>query len=860
MRQQSLILGIVLVVLVLVFYLYNSYSEGFETPEEKLQDRTNPLAAQQNPLTNPAATIGISEAAGAALRNMSRIALNIPSAVADGAGSYKQQMPDNTITPGIQNENSFLGLVKMCKDKGVSDSPFSDSAFAENCGMCITSGTLTTGESFTTPTGVLVYKADKDDAIRTASQNGYPFARAMPSLNSAVCVGANKDNNSLPVLAINQVDYDAFRKRKACRDSHKIGEQCGRCVSDQESTWVPPSGGKQPLTLYLWGSGNATVSLANGFSSELISLSESSSTPVPLGRVEEGTGIQISVKSEQSPYIYGAIVSSTAAKGIYKLPIEKFLEKDSDSGLAPRRNGIKYFEDVKVFCTKMTTQNNKKSMNLTGFIPITMVEADQLAAFDCPSAPIVQGQASAELLIDDVCLNPRGQGPGNYSDDCIRQTILQGGCSTNGSWYKNPPSQRNFSLSEYLNSIKTKSALVDTDPEIAMGCKGVDIRTPCDAFLNGGIPDQQCMRYLYLNQSENSKRVGRAYKNADTKYASVIGNTIGFCRPWAGLDPAASDNAMGTLTDVARGYKGVSGIEAVKTYLSDVFMKAVGSLDINLEDDKGGRKTSWKQCIGMKIADPPLASVTKNSIDDVIDNRQNCFPFPQNIDLSKESGKLLGQVSLTQDYTLSFNITPRAINQYWNNIIHFTISNTDWAEYGPRTPAIWFFPGSLHLHVRVGDVNAWNWGIDTDEIPINQKSSFRLECIGNQVTVSVNDKVYRATQPTQRASGNAIVYAPNPFYVSANAYIENLCYVGGGSAAHISPNYACVKGWDHAGADIGCWGSGKTLETLENMCNNDPNCKSFNTFGTSGGCIKNMASKNITNPNDVVTNFCVKNT
>jgi len=618
MRQRSLVLGIFLVVLILVFYLYK-YSEGFETMEDKIQDRTNPLAGAQQPLTNPAVKIGISEADGEKLRGMSQTALNVKSSVPDGAGSLKQQMPANTVSPRSDNENSYLGLIKMCKEKGVGETPFGDSAFNESCGMCITSGTLKTGESFTRPTGVLVYRRDKDDAIRRAAQNGYPFARAIPSVDSATCDGASRDNNSLPVLAINQADYDAFRKRKACRDGHKIGDQCGRCIADNESTWISPSGGKQPFTLYLWGAGKATVSLATGFKSDELSLS-GSSTKVPIGRVEEGTGIQISVLKGESidgPYIYGVIVSATAAKGVYKLPIEKFFERDTISGSAPRRNGIKYFEDAKVFCTKLMPQNNK-DMNLTGFIPVTLVEMDQLAAFDCASAPLVQSQGSAELLIDDVCLNPRGQGPGNYTEDCIRQTILQGGCSTNGDWYKNP-SKSVADLASYLNYIREKatSGEVNTDPAIAMGCKGINITTPCDAFLNGGVPDKQCMTYLYSNKSEGT-RVGRAYKNADTKYASMTGNTVSFCRPGAGLDPA-SDNAMGTLRGIAGGYKGVSGIEAVKMYLSDVFMKAVGSLDANVDDDKGGRKTSWQQCIGMKIADVSVPDVTTNSTNDVID-------------------------------------------------------------------------------------------------------------------------------------------------------------------------------------------------------------------------------------------------
>lgn len=780
MRRESLILGIVLVVLVYVFYMYN-YSEGFESISDKVQDRVNTLAGQQNPLTNPAAQIGLSEAEGAKLRSLTEAALNMPNAVADGAGSYKQVMPTNLLSPRIDNENSFLGLVKMCKEKGVGENPFGDSAFAENCGMCLTSGTLITGESFTTPTGVVVYMADKDEANAIKTNNGYPFARAMPSLNSATCVGANKNQDALPVLAINKDDYYAFRKRKECRESHKMGEQCGRCISDQESTWVNPSGGKEPFTLYLWGSGKASVSLANGFRSDTLTLSSSASV-VKIGRVEEGTGIQVSVNSAEGPYVYGALISSTATKGLYKLPMEKFIEIDTLAGgfgAPPRRNGVKYFDDAKVFCTKLMSQNGKTSMNLSGFIPVTLVESDQLAAFDCPSAPLVQSQASAELLIDDVCLNPRGQGPGTYSDDCIRQTVLQGGCSTNGDWYKNPDSKSVRDLNSYLNYIKTMSSKVDTDPAAAMGCKGVDIRTPCDAFLSGGIPDKDCMSYLYFNQSEGNKRVGRAYKYADTKYASMNDNNVGFCRPGGSLNPTTA-NGMGTLIGVAGSYKGLSGIEAVKMYLSDVFTKAVGSLDVNVEDDKGGRKTSWKQCFGINIADPPLASVVKNSINDVIDNRQNCFPFPREIDLNNSKGRVIGEVSLKQDYTLSFHITPKGIVQGgWGNIIHFTTNDADWGVVGSRAPAIWFFPGELKFHVRIGDDTDLNWGINTDSIPINQRSSFRLECKGKDVTLSINANVYKAIQPTQRPMGKAKVYCTNPWFAPANAYLENLCYNNG---------------------------------------------------------------------------------
>jgi hypothetical protein len=234
--------------------------------------------------------------------------------------------------------------------------------------------------------------------------------------------------------------------------------------------------------------------------------------------------------------------------------------------------------------------------------------------------------------------------------------------------------------------------------------------------------------------------------------------------------------------------------------------------------------------------------------------------MPQTLDLLKSQGRIIGNVNITGDYTLSFDITPRGLQGGWGNIIHFTLDNSDWGRPGCRSPAIWFFPGDTRLHVRIGDMNHLNWGVDTNPLPMNQKSSVRIECVGSAVTVSVNGNIWRVTQPSRRPTGQAIVYGTNPWYAPANAYVENLCYSGGSMLAQGNASYDCVSYWDHGGADLACYGSGQTRQSLEDACTRNPNCKSYNTFGASGGCIKNTASKNITNRNDNVTLFCVKNT
>jgi hypothetical protein len=138
-------------------------------------------------------------------------------------------------------------------------------------------------------------------------------------------------------------------------------------------------------------------------------------------------------------------------------------------------------------------------------------------------------------------------------------------------------------------------------------------------------------------------------------------------------------------------------------------------------------------------------------------------------------GKVLVEsLAMTQDYKLQFVITPRAINGSWSNIIHFTGNDTDCCAGGSRTPAIWFFPGDLRLHVRMGEHNDGNWGMDIPGCQLNKESMFSLECKGKSVRITLDGKVFSATHPNWRYSGNVKVYGSNPWYINATADIKDV--------------------------------------------------------------------------------------
>jgi hypothetical protein len=879
MRADPLTIIVILVVLIVTLYYFRDTLEGYATPKasgslegyetltQKITDRTNPLAQLQNPLANPAAPVGISEAAGTALTSLTQAALNVPSLVPSN-GLLTQGPLVNPISPRIDNENSYLGMIKMCKDKGIGERPFDDPAFAANCGMCVTSGTLKGGETFTKPTGVLVYAADKENAQKDKTTNQYIFPRVVPSIDAATCEGSSRSESSNPSLAITQADFDAFRARAACRASHGLGNGCAQCISNKESSWIPANGGTHPLTLWLSGAGNVVVTVGGqkvvGGDPEKPAILSDSTMQTPLGRIKEGTSFNVTVSkgnSVEGPFVYGIITSVTPANKPYKLAIEKFLELDKISGTFVRKGAPKYFSDVKAYSAKLLPQGGQLSMSLDGFIPLTFVEPDQLAAFDCAASPFVSSQASAELMINDPCLNPRGQGPNNYTRECLQQAVLNAGCSTNGTWYKNPNIPRDKTLAQWTQELRDWPTTKGTTPEYTMACKGVDTSTPCDPFLRGGIPDAACMAYLYSNNSESSTRTGRSYSLAPNKFTSSGGKQVQFCQPEGSLNPANA-NGLAALRGAAGGYNGLTGIEAVKKYLSDVFMKATGNLDINKTDAEGGRKDSWNKCIGAPVADPLSGTVGLNSKNDVLVSGQQCHPlFPRSIDLNGRQGNNIGQIDVTGDYILSFDITLRSLQGPWTNIIHFTTTGNNCCATGDRCPAIWFWPGGSQFHVMVGDMEVGNWGVNTNPIPLNQKVSFKLICQGPSVSVTANGQVINATQPRARGTGRATVWLADPWHPAANALVENLCYTPIDSAS--PKQYSCRSLVDHAGDDIQCvWPLPSYVgKMMKAACDNTPGCASYNTFTNGlhhGGCIK-RAPTHLTNGNDWVKEYCVKN-
>lgn len=795
MKQGLLILTLLFLLVAILALSWPSLLQidGFAgtppTVAELIKDRASPLASSTVPQRNPAAAIGITNTAASSLRNLMGAAMG------------------GAVSPRLDTEDSYLGLAKFCKETAAasSGSPFSNPAFSDNCGICMSEGQLVLQDAsgkpirFTSPTGVLVYKADKEAAIATQATENYSFPHVIPSLGAATCLGASTGKDAKPVLAVRQSDYVGFKRRAECQAGHIIGNECGLCINPSVYTYVPRSSPTNPLTLRLWGLGAVTVLIrgnpiaAKGApaprqdASGLVipppptMLSESQAQVYSLGSVTEGSSVEINVKGEQI-YIYGILLSKNAVNKDYKLTLDRFIDLDYVSSNPPRRGAPKFFTEVQRALIPLKPSGASMSaMKLVGSIPITMVESDQLAAYDCPTSPITTIQASADMLINSPCMKPKGQGPGSYSKECLQDIFTTAGCSVDGDWYKDPVSVvGGMSMADIIKALKQIVPISRTNVYYAKACLGLDISTPCDNFFGGqGIPSKECLIYTYKNQSEGS-RIGRSYKGVATNFSSLETRKTQFCQPEGRLNPETPEGES-RLRDVAAGYKGIKGLDAVRSFLTDVFTKATGNLDVNIPDVNGGRRDSWADCFGIPIADPPLGAVKLLTNGQVIPAVTSaCAPLPTSY--TPQYNRLLGQVNMTGDYELSFTIRPNGYIGGWGNIVRFQSRQGrqgDCCTFGMRSPAIWFFPSATNLHVRIGDSTDGNWGINTHPIPIGQASKFRLVCKGRSVVLTLNSYTYSQTQPTRRYSGPMAVHGGDQWYNPANCLITDFCYTVG---------------------------------------------------------------------------------
>lgn len=601
-------------------------SEGFETIQNIVNNIDAPVARKTNPIKNPIAEIGVSAGKAAEIKSNFQKAFNFPDVSYSSDGTRGLELPaeQSLNTARVDDENSFLGTVAFCAKQGKSENPFSDPRFAQTCGMCMSRGKLLTGQTFDGPTGVVVFSADREKALKDMNTNGYPFPRLLPSMKAATCEGASMGEDAKPSLALNTQQYMQYKGRADCQKARVVGEKgCGQCFNTSTFTYVGGADaniGLEPITLTVYGIGDLVVKVRGtpltgaGDGGKPIALSLAKPAVIDLRRIKEGErfSLEVSQGASNGPKVGGFFSSVLANGSKFQMPLENLALVDTKTGGAPRRTGFFYSPEYGSRLVVLSAAAGKPEMAVEVAMPFTFLEPDELAAYDCPTAPIMSLKESASQLSADPCVKG-GAGPGSYSTECLQQRVLDAGCTPMGDAYKNAKQEAgSLGIGEFVDKILRYANMKEVDREAAKKCVGAGsaaaIATPCDPFLSGGTGGgsqlQQCLAFLYTNQSEGTP-VGKAYSGVTSLAYTSIQSSNGkpsYCLPQGTLNPATSKELEGVFTS---GYKSKKGVEAVKHYLSDIFMRATDDgLAPTVADSAGGRSTSITKCFKTLAAFP----------------------------------------------------------------------------------------------------------------------------------------------------------------------------------------------------------------------------------------------------------------
>ena len=761
MREDIALFLFLLVIVSLIFLFYNtSKNEGFTTHTEFL-DRQN------KQFNNIGLSLGIKKNTGL---------------LGKSANDLLNTFEFTNNTPLNDKRDGLWASIDKCEAiKTMDCDAFDNPEFEKVCGICLDIGKNSDNVSATG--GLVLLPSDKKLARESSSSNYLP--KYTPTVG--FCPAGKMVSTKAECLKLQR---ELLCKKNSSYDL----EACSQCYSDTSYSIVDPKTSPGVVTgsghIMIIGKGTLTIS-EQGFPSKSgIKLSEN--TPYKLNiKGKETTRIKFTLQAipvsdnedEEIPYIAG-ILNGDTNSGIFTSDIRRIVLVDEVTGRKPRSYGKTTIDDISV--TKMAPGFEKDRAVIVVIIPFTFVETTMEESSKCKDAPFVTKQASAEFLESDPCYK-KGSGPGKYSLECLQGIWDDNGCDGNGKGYPGNATAASSlmaakdgsfrSLNDIADLIYNKALITSTGvdengktqpmkdwSEASVFCTGREITSPCDTpNKNRGPLSPECIMHLWNNQSSKKTwqgkddPIGPTYNPSNAVSLFKEGKVERSCQATGTLSPMDA-NGKKNRSNI-KFWQKQGGVNNVKRVMADLHRAANAQM---AADDQ--LAPYFKQCYG----DVPFAARPPTEFK--IPNNK----LPPTYKISK-SNVLVNSLAMTQDYKLQFAITPRSItSSNFSNIIHFTSDNNDHSSFGSRTPAIWFWPNSLALHVRIGAQNDLNWGTDIQGCQLNKESMFSLECRGSSIKIILDGKVHSLTHPNWRYSGNVKVYGSNPWYPPALADIKDV--------------------------------------------------------------------------------------
>jgi hypothetical protein len=609
--------------------------EGFDVvpannyPEvaERGQQMYNRLTLSSDPRQEAVRINAMSASERAAYEASLNQALTGATATPSGTAQLNIQQAENQNPVFIPDQSDLILRSSYCENKTIDANVFQDTQFQRDCGVCLTGGKTNGGQNFSGPKGLFINQPERERALAEQREQNLAYSKARPS--TGYCEGATGGADHNFSFALNKTEYDKLKSRLDCRTNKTLDGDCASCLADGSYTFVGRTDRElEPITFVVAGSGilQATVgSRRIEFGPGRNSLGLSSTPQTFRATADEGAFVNFTVTKtdpDGNAELYGILEAPTDTGGVFQVPLDKILLNDDESGGRPRR--ARDFPVIQrprgsVYCARLLSRYGKKSMILTGTLPFLFVGNAPFEGIDCRGSILQTKPQSVELFGGDPCYRPSTQGPGTWTDQCIKDRVQTFGCTQTGQLFQDPSVLRGLSLTDMQKEIQRVASTQFSNNESSMKCTGKNISSPCDPFIPFDVnetPDisPQCIQYLYENKGVQNPNIGPTYTGPVNTYFSMDaqGNKI-MCLPGALNDVNRyPDNLKNYQKLFREGYKGQQGIKAIQTLFDESYRRATNTgLNANLPDNRGGRADSIAKCF------INLAKIPENVISDL---------------------------------------------------------------------------------------------------------------------------------------------------------------------------------------------------------------------------------------------------
>lgn len=608
MLNSIIIFFILLIIFSIILHYSKDYKEGFfDFPDTTHNTFVQNSQSKFNELTN---TINLTDPVLPITQDTSdafKIALGGISTKPNST-TYTLGSKNNYFTP--DNIPNNFQQAQSCEAAGTTCDAFDDPIFAANCGMSFDNksiginGKPHIGGLYISPENRQIQTDAANNVLSTGGAPYDPYKVYQPTFGKA----------KPGTFSLTKDQCTVVKEKIDCAAKQTFNSpNCTQCYTSQNFARVGPETGKIPSILYLFGSGNVTVSSQNNIIMLPINdLDSTNPMTVAIPADAEGTVFSIVVQQPNNiplPYVAGYIEGQTP-RGTFKLDLFNLVESDQVSKVKPKLNGSITINGFR--CLSMIPGSGQTYLNLACLMPFSFLSMYDGDALTCDNGPIITQAASATFLESDPCFGKANK-PGDYKLECLQERWIELGGTQQGTGYPSNKTsadaiQRDVNgnpldIDIIVNNLAPKMTSASTGQDangknlsiadwdtVSMFATGIPINTPCDGpNKDTGPLTQECLQYLYLNQGINS-HIGSTYTLNASSMASMKGqNTANtYCQPGTSIDPSTPAGLKFAQS--------IGGINAVKQSYDQINRLANDNTQSNIT-----RSTAINQCYGVSL-------------------------------------------------------------------------------------------------------------------------------------------------------------------------------------------------------------------------------------------------------------------